>query len=109
MAGYYSQRGAEGTHDPLFAKALVVEKDGNRAALVSLDLISTTFGMVEESRKLIEQQTGIPGSHVMISATHSHTGPVLSDRKPRTAPSTPCRGSRPSSTSRRPCRGAWRS
>ena len=84
MAGYYSQRGAEGTHDPLFAKALVVEKDGNRAALVSLDLISTTFGMVEESRKLIEQQTGIPGSHVMISATHSHTGPVLSDRKPRT-------------------------
>jgi hypothetical protein len=84
MAGYYSQRGAEGTHDPLFAKALVVEKDGTKAALVSLDLISTTFGMVEESRKLIERQTGIPGSHVMISATHSHTGPVLSDRKPRT-------------------------
>ena len=83
MAGYYSARGAEGTHDPLFAKALVFEKDGTRVALVALDLISTTRGLVEESRKLIEKQTGIPGKHVMISATHSHTGPVLSDRSPR--------------------------
>src|SRR5439155_301622 len=83
MAGYYSARGAEGTHDPLFAKALVFEKDGVRVALVSLDLISTTRGLVEESRSLIEKQTGIPGRHVMISATHSHTGPVLWDGSPR--------------------------
>jgi neutral ceramidase len=85
MAGYYSLRGAEGTHDPLMAKALVFEKDGTRVALVGLDLIGTTFGMVEESRKLVEAATGIPGKHVMISATHSHTGPVLSDGKPRNA------------------------
>lgn len=80
MAGYYSQRGAEGTHDPLFAKALVLEKDDVRVALVALDLIGTTHGMVEAARKLIAEQTGIPGKHVMISATHSHTGPVLSSR-----------------------------
>src|SRR5688500_12532152 len=60
MAGYYSFRGAEGTHDPLFAKAVVFEKDGTRIALVSLDLITTTRGLVEETRKRIEQQTGIP-------------------------------------------------
>src|SRR6187455_1713938 len=83
MAGYYSFRGAEGTHDPLFAKALVFEKDGTRIALVSLDLITTTRGLVEETRKRIEQQTGIPGRNVMISATHSHTGPVLWDGSPR--------------------------
>lgn len=85
MAGYYALRGAEGTHDPLWAKAIVFEKDGTRVALVGLDLIATTFGMVNEARKLIEEQTGIPGKHVMISATHSHTGPVLSDGKPRDA------------------------
>lgn len=83
MAGYYSARGAEGTHDPLHAKALVIEKDGTRAALVSLDLISTTRGLVEETRKLVEKETGIPGANVMISATHSHTGPVLWDGSPR--------------------------
>src|SRR5438876_5926078 len=63
MAGYYSARGAEGTHDPLFARALVFEKDGTRAALVTLDLIGTTRGLVEESRKRIEVATGIPGRH----------------------------------------------
>ncbi len=84
MAGYYSVRGAEGTHDPLFAKALVFEKDGTKVAIVSLDLITTRRGTVEEARKLIEQQTKIPGTHVMISATHSHTGPVLWDGSPLT-------------------------
>ena len=83
MAGYYSARGAEGTHDPLFAKVLVFEQDGTRAALVSLDLITTTRGLVEESRALVEKETGIPAAHVMISATHSHTGPVLWDGSPR--------------------------
>lgn len=83
MAGYYSARGAEGTHDPLLAKALVLEKNGTRAALVTLDLITTTRKVVEESRALIEKETGIPGKNVMISATHSHTGPVLWDGSPR--------------------------
>jgi hypothetical protein len=83
MAGYYSARGAEGTHDPLHAKALVFEKDGTRVALVVLDLIGTTRGLVEETRRLVEKETGIPGAHVMISATHSHTGPVLTDGSPR--------------------------
>ncbi len=83
MAGYYSVRGAEGTHDPLLAKALVLEKDGTKVALVALDLLSTTRGLVEESRTLIEKATGIPGKNVMISATHSHTGPVLWDGSPR--------------------------
>jgi hypothetical protein len=83
MAGYYSARGAEGTHDPLWAKALVFEKDGTRVALVALDLISTTRGLVEDTRALVEKQTGIPGRNVMISATHSHTGPVLSEGRPR--------------------------
>ena len=83
MAGYYSARGAEGTHDPLHAKAIVLEKGGVKVALVALDLIGTTFGMVQESRKLIEDQTKIPATHVMISATHSHTGPVLRDGRPR--------------------------
>ena len=83
MAGYYSVRGAEGTHDPLHAKALVLEKDGTKVALVALDLISTTRGLVEETARIVEKETGIPGKNVMISATHSHTGPVLWGRPAR--------------------------
>jgi hypothetical protein len=80
MAGYYHVRVAEGVHDDLYAKALVLEKDGTKAALVALDLISTTSSLVQEAREQIERSTGVPGAHVMISATHAHTGPVLSRR-----------------------------
>jgi neutral ceramidase len=79
MAGYYSQRAAEGTHDPLFARALVIEHDGTKVALVALDLIHTTFGMTAESRKLVEADTKIPGGHVMLFASHAHTGPTLAE------------------------------
>lgn len=78
MAGYYSERGAEGVHDPLKAKAIVIKSGQVKAAFVSLDLISTIRPTIEEARRLIEQETGIPGSNVMISATHSHTGPIFS-------------------------------
>ena len=83
MAGYYSERAAEGVHDDLYVKALVLEQDGAKAALVSLDLISTSRSVVTEARREIERTTGVPGAAVMISATHSHTGPVLNTREPR--------------------------
>lgn len=77
MAGYYDARAADGVHDDLFAKALVLDSGGTRAALIVLDLISTSRDLVEEARAAVEAATGIPASHVMISATHAHTGPVL--------------------------------
>ncbi|HOB74419.1 MAG TPA: hypothetical protein PKG54_07825 [Phycisphaerae bacterium] len=80
MAGYYFDRGAQGTHDDLYARALVLENGNQRAALVTLDLISTTAPLVQAAREQIEKATGIPGQHVMISATHAHTGPVLAKR-----------------------------
>jgi hypothetical protein len=83
MAGYYSPRGADAIHDDLYAKAIVLEKDGVKAALVSLDLITTQRGWVNAARREIENRTGIPGVHVMISATHTHTGPELAGRGSR--------------------------
>lgn len=85
LAGYYHERGSNGVHDELYSKALVLEKDGVKAVLVSLDLISTRRAFVERARALIEEKTGIPGAHVMISATHAHTGPILPDSSARDA------------------------
>ncbi|MDB5349000.1 MAG: Neutral ceramidase [Planctomycetota bacterium] len=83
MAGYYFERASEGVHDTLFAKAIVMESAGKKAALVSLDLISTPQSMVEDARQEIEKVTGVKGVDVMISATHAHTGPVLQGRGAR--------------------------
>ena len=39
--------------------------------------------MVEEARAAIEKRTGIPGRNILISATHSHTGPMLANANRR--------------------------
>ena len=64
-------------HDDLQAKAIVIEAGGRAAALVVLDLITTPRELVEQTRREIERTTHLRGGDVMISATHTHTGPVL--------------------------------
>ena len=77
LAGYYNARLSTNTHDDLFAKAIVLDADGQRGALVVCDLISLPRSTVVQAREIISRTTKVPGSNVMISATHSHTGPVL--------------------------------
>src|SRR6478672_10806182 len=77
LAGYYSERGSKTVLDDIRSKAVVLEVGDTRAALVVCDLISLPRHVVTEARRQIEAATRIPGSHVMISATHTHTGPVI--------------------------------
>ena len=82
MAGYYSERGAQGVHDDLHAKAIVMEQGGARAALVALDLIAAPRDLVEDARAAIDHICRVRGANVMISATHSHTGPIVATNHP---------------------------
>lgn len=77
MAGYFFNRASTGMHDPLLARAVVLDNDGVRIALVSCDLTSMPEGIAREARQLIEAATGIPAKHVMVFATHAHTAPVI--------------------------------
>jgi len=77
MAGYYYPRAATGVHNDLFATAIVLDDGANRAAIVACDLVSLPASIVDQARALAFQRTGIPGDHIMISATHTHTGPSL--------------------------------
>ncbi len=83
LAGYYSPRGSDGVLEDLYAKVVVLDDGQTQAAMVVCDLITLPRHTVLDARKLIEQQTKIPGSHVMISATHTHTGPVLARESAR--------------------------
>ncbi|MCX7887331.1 MAG: neutral/alkaline non-lysosomal ceramidase N-terminal domain-containing protein [Verrucomicrobiae bacterium] len=77
MAGYFNYRASTGVLDQLYAKAVVLEQDDAKAAFVALDLIGTTKRLVTAARRLIAEQCAIPPERVMISATHTHSGPVL--------------------------------
>lgn len=78
MAGYYSTRLSTGVHDDLHAKAIVLSTGPNQtAAFVACDLIGLPPEVIDEARALIQAATGIRGARVMITATHSHTGPLI--------------------------------
>ena len=79
MSGYFRERLNTGTHDPLHAKALYFEQGDERAALVFCDLIGVPAEVVAQARRILEQQAHVPGGHVMVAATHSHTGPLYYD------------------------------
>jgi len=64
-----------GIHSNLYAKALVLDDGENRVVLVSCDLLGVTSTLVASARKRIEEMTGIKGENVMISCTHTHSGP----------------------------------
>ncbi len=76
-AGAYALVRSIGVIDPLFAKAIVIEQDGSKAAFVALDVAYTPRTLVVAARKLIAEQTGIATDRIMISATHTHSGPTL--------------------------------
>jgi len=77
MAGYYSARYSEGVIDDLYAKALVLSDGQSSVALVSCDLIGIPFGVVSEARRQIAQKIPLSQDAILISATHTHTGPIL--------------------------------
>lgn len=74
LAGYFHDRVAERIRDDLFARAIVVESGGARLALVSCDLIATGREIADAAKEIIAANVGIPSEHVLIGATHTHTG-----------------------------------
>ena len=75
MEGYYYPRMPDGVHDDLHAKALVIDDGHDQIVLVACDLVGISREAVEEARRQISARCGIPADHILISATHSHTGP----------------------------------
>jgi neutral ceramidase len=78
MWGYGARHDAlsEGVRDPLYAKAVVIEVDDEKLALVGLDLgRSPEIPMMERIRAAVKESAGV--TFVMLSGSHTHHGPVL--------------------------------
>jgi len=81
LAGYpHYPRNNTGFHDPLYAACMYLNNDGVEVAMVTLDLLFFSKKHVKTVREKVEALCGIPGSHVMISCSHTHSGPWASGR-----------------------------
>ena len=78
MAGYFYERLATNVHDPLYAKALVLENGEQKMVLVTVDNVAISSECTANARAKIREEFNIPLANIIISATHSHTSPVLS-------------------------------
>lgn len=79
MAGYFDERISTGIHDPLHAKALVLRQGNTQVALVCCELIGLSLNVSTNARALASRETGIPVSHIVLCANHTHTGPLFND------------------------------
>ena len=71
--------GGVGTPNPvkekkgdLFVRAMVMEKDGQRVAVVGIDNLGWPAALGDQSRALVPN---IPPENIMIGATHTHSAP----------------------------------
>lgn len=77
IAGYYVPRFAKGILDDITVSALVISHDDKKIALISADNLGIERDLVNKYCANIEKTTGIPKENVFISATHSHTAPLI--------------------------------
>jgi len=84
LAGQFAERISEYVEKPLTATAMAVTDGKEQMILVGCDLISTSANLVDAVREKLEGNTvGIDPAKVVLSAIHTHTGPVY-PRKRRT-------------------------
>ena len=64
-----------GVHDPLYATALVFQKNSNVMAFLSLDLIGLASPDVNDIRNALAAQVPISPKSIVVSSNHTHHGP----------------------------------
>ena len=81
MAGFAARTcPAEGTALPLHAKALALEDErGRRAVLVTADLLGVTAAMSARLAAALQSRHGLPREALLVNASHTHSGPVTAD------------------------------
>lgn len=76
LAGYpFVERTSTGIHDPLMSSALFLSDGKTSVIFIANDVIFVNRKSVARVRRSISGQTGVPEKNIMITATHTHSGP----------------------------------
>jgi len=76
LCGFASRiQPADHVVDPLFTRVLCLDENGVQIILINLDLIGVEDSFVQRIRSELKNRFGIPGNHIHIFTTHTHSGP----------------------------------
>src|SRR4051794_18123913 len=80
LYGYpHVPRNSTGVHDPLLCSALYLRAADGQALFLANDLIHLSKALTADVRRGITARTGVSAEAIMITATHTHSGPVIVD------------------------------
>lgn len=77
-AGSMSPRNATQANDPLHARCLVLDDGQTQLAFAICDSCMIDRDVFDAAKQRVEQEIGIPSDHILMSATHTHTGVTAS-------------------------------
>lgn len=75
MPGGFKANMAQGAHDPLQARALVLDDGTTKLAMVVVDTLGVAREAADEAKAMVSKRCGIATENILVSATHSHTAP----------------------------------
>lgn len=76
MTGSFQDRQAQGVHDRLHARCIVLDDGTTRVAIVICDSCLITRDIYDVSKADAAETTGIPADRILTAATHTHTAPT---------------------------------
>jgi len=77
LVGYpHVERILTGINDPLLASALYLENDSEALMMIAVDILFLNAKTICEIRKEIANATVLEESNILISCTHTHSGPA---------------------------------
>jgi len=66
---------SRGVHDFLYARAIVASNKSEKVAIITIDICYLKKNAVDTMRNYIASKTGIKPGNIMISCSHTHSGP----------------------------------
>lgn len=75
LVTFGSFRYATGVHDDIWARTLVLEKNGTVFVWQSLDLVGMLHIDINPVKRRVERELGIPFDNIVVCSTHNHASP----------------------------------
>ncbi len=79
LRGYFEERTASTVHDPLYVRSFALEGEGGAVVIAVCDIIGIDRKYLDQAKAQITETTGLKPEQVLISCTHTHTGPETGD------------------------------
>ena len=72
----FNERTGAELHDPLKARALVLDDSSSRIAIVIVDSCMMPRELIDHAKVLAHKATGIQADRMLVAATHTHSAPA---------------------------------